>query len=152
MYLFTNKFSGTAAPHGRSGRKWHTVCCFVTKSWPTLMWPHGPTRLFCSWNFLGKNTGVSCYFLLQGILPTQVLNPHLLHFRQIFSTLNHKGSPTYSVPWKKYQNIFHRINRKIKLRDILQKAVSLYDSRASLLQRQPHFYCFKNIYLFLIFS
>ena len=26
-----------------------------------------------------KNTGVGCHFLLQGIFPTQRLNPHLLH-------------------------------------------------------------------------
>ena len=26
----------------------------------------------------GKNTGVACHFLLQGIFPTQDLNPHLL--------------------------------------------------------------------------
>ena len=31
----------------------------------------------------GKNTGVSCHFLLQGIFPTQGLNPGLLHCRQI---------------------------------------------------------------------
>ena len=30
------------------------------------------------WNFLGKNTGVGYQFLLQGIFPTQGLNPHLL--------------------------------------------------------------------------
>ena len=29
--------------------------------------------------FLGKNTGMGCYFLLQGILPTQRLNPRPLH-------------------------------------------------------------------------
>ena len=32
-----------------------------------------------SWDSLGKNTGVGCHFLLQGIFPTQGLNPHLLH-------------------------------------------------------------------------
>ena len=39
-----------------------------------------PTRLLCPWNFPGKNTGVSCYFLLQGIFPIQELglNQHLL--------------------------------------------------------------------------
>ena len=37
-----------------------------------------PTRLFCPWDFLGKNTVVACHFLLQGIFPTQGLNPHLL--------------------------------------------------------------------------
>ena len=28
----------------------------------------------CSWNFPGKNTGVGCHFLLQGLFPTQGLN------------------------------------------------------------------------------
>ena len=30
-----------------------------------------------SWDFPGKNTGVGCHALLQGIFPTQGLNPHL---------------------------------------------------------------------------
>ena len=29
------------------------------------------TRLLCPWNFPGKNTGVGCHFLLQGIFPIQ---------------------------------------------------------------------------------
>ena len=33
------------------------------------------TRLLCPWNSLGKNTGVRCHSLLQGIFPTQGLNP-----------------------------------------------------------------------------
>ena len=33
----------------------------------------------CPWDFPGKNTGVSCHFLLQGIFPTQGSNPRLLH-------------------------------------------------------------------------
>ena len=47
--------------------------------------PHGlqPTRLLCPWNSPSKNTGVGCHFLLEGIFPTQVLNPCLLHCRQI---------------------------------------------------------------------
>ena len=45
---------------------------------------HGlqPARLLCPWNFLGKNTGVGCHSLLQGILPAQGSNPGLLHCRQ----------------------------------------------------------------------
>ena len=35
-------------------------------------------RLFCPWNFPGKNTGVSCHFLLQRISQTQGWNPCLL--------------------------------------------------------------------------
>ena len=42
------------------------------------------------WNFPGKNTGVDCHFILQGILPIQGLNPHflgLLHqFVRFFTT------------------------------------------------------------------
>ena len=39
--------------------------------------PHGPwpTRLLCPWDSPGKNTGVGCHFLLQGIFPTQGSNP-----------------------------------------------------------------------------
>ena len=44
--------------------------------------PHGlqPIRLLYPWNFPCKNIGVGCHFLLQGIFPTQGLNPHLLGF------------------------------------------------------------------------
>ena len=55
--------------------------CLVAKSCPTLLRPHSlwPTRLFCPWDFPGKNTGVGYHFLLQGIFPSQVLNLCLLH-------------------------------------------------------------------------
>ena len=38
---------------------------------------------------ISQNTGVGCHFLLQGIFPTQGLNPGLLHWRQILHHLNH---------------------------------------------------------------
>ena len=44
------------------------------------------------WNFPDKNTGVGCHFLLQGILPTQGLNPHLLHWQEDSLLLDHLGS------------------------------------------------------------
>ena len=40
-----------------------------------------PTRLLCPWNFPGKNIGVGGHFLLQGIFPTQGVNPHLLNWQ-----------------------------------------------------------------------
>ena len=43
-----------------------------------------PGRLLCLWDFPGKNTGLSCHFLFQGIFLTQGLNPCLLHCRWIF--------------------------------------------------------------------
>ena len=41
--------------------------------------PHGlqSTRFLCPWNSPGKNTGVDCYAVLQGIFPTQGSNPGL---------------------------------------------------------------------------
>ena len=52
-----------------------------------------PTRLLCPWNSPGKNTGVGCHFLFQGIFPTQGLNPSLLHCRQTLYHVSHQGSP-----------------------------------------------------------
>ena len=70
----------------------------VAKLCPTLLRPHGlyPARLLCPWDFPGKNTGVGCHFLLQGIFPTQGLNPHLLcllHWQADSLPLSHPGSP-----------------------------------------------------------
>ena len=36
-----------------------------------------PPRLHCPWDSPGKNTGVGCHALLQGIFLTQGWNPHL---------------------------------------------------------------------------
>ena len=56
--------------------------------------PHGlqPTRLLCPQDFPGKNTGVGCHFLLQGIFPTQRLNPGLLHCRKTLHCMTNQGS------------------------------------------------------------
>ena len=50
--------------------------------------PHGllPASLLCPWDSPGKNTGVGCHALLQGIFLTQGLKLsllQLLHCRQI---------------------------------------------------------------------
>ena len=41
----------------------------------------------------GKNTGVGCHALLQGIFPTQALKQGLLHYRKVFYQLSYQGSP-----------------------------------------------------------
>ena len=65
----------------------------VIKSCPTLVTPWTvAARLLCPWDFPGKNTGVDCHFLLQGIFPTQESNPGLLHCRQILYRLSYEGS------------------------------------------------------------
>ena len=50
------------------------------------------TRLLCPWDFLGKNTGVNCHFLLQGFFPTEGSNPCLLHWQRDSLSLSHLGS------------------------------------------------------------
>ena len=54
--------------------------CSVISIVPNSLQPCGlyPARLLCPWDFAGKNIGVGCHFLLQGIFPTQESNPHLL--------------------------------------------------------------------------
>ena len=56
-----------------------------------------PARLLCPWDSPGKNTGVSCHFLLQGIFPTQMSNPCLLHRRKILYT-----EPPFYIPSTNY--------------------------------------------------
>ena len=48
-----------------------------------------PHRLYSPWNSPGQNTGVGSFSLLQGIFPTQGLNPGLLHCRQILYQLSY---------------------------------------------------------------
>ena len=60
------------------------VKVLVTQSCLTLCHPWTIAhQLLCPWDFPGKNVGVGCYSLLQGIFLTQGLNLGLLHCRQI---------------------------------------------------------------------
>ena len=73
------------------GRSESVICSVVSNS----LWPYRlqPARLLCAWDSPGKNTGVGCHALLQGIFPDQRLNLSLLHCRQILYHLSHQGSP-----------------------------------------------------------
>ena len=55
-------------------------CCSDGQLYLTLLRPHGlqPTRLLCRWDSPGKNIGVDCHALLQGIFPTEGSNLRLL--------------------------------------------------------------------------
>ena len=60
---------------------------------PTL-WPMdcSPPGLLCPMNSQGKNTGMGCHSLLQGIFLAQGSNLNLPHCRQILYHLSHKWS------------------------------------------------------------
>ena len=48
-------------------------------------------RLLYPWDSPGKNSGVSCHYLLQGIFLTQGMNLGLLYRRWILYLLSHRG-------------------------------------------------------------
>ena len=64
--------------------------------------PYGlqPTRLLCPWDTPGKNTGVGCHFLLQGVFPAQRSN-HISYVscigRQVLYHWCHLGSLTHEI-------------------------------------------------------
>ena len=49
-----------------------------------------PPRVLCPWDFPGKNTGVDCHALFQGLFLTQGLNPGLLLGRFILYLWAHR--------------------------------------------------------------
>ena len=57
------------------------------------LWPHEPypSRLLCPRDSPGQNTGVGSPFLLQGIIPTQGLNPRLPHWQVNSLSLSHQS-------------------------------------------------------------
>ena len=74
------------------------VCAVMSNS----LRPHGlqPARLLCSCNFSGKNVGMGCHFLLQGIFPNQGPNLCLfclLHWQEDSLPLHNLGSPLSCV-------------------------------------------------------
>ena len=73
----------------------YTVLCLAAQWCPTLCDPMDCRPLGSSvhGDSPGKNTGVGSLSLLQGIFPTQGLNPSLLHCRQMLYHLSHQGSP-----------------------------------------------------------
>ena len=66
-----------------------------------------PPRVLCPWHSPGKNTGVGCYALLQGIFPIQESNLHLLHllalagglFFFFFLRLSYPGRLKYALSY-----------------------------------------------------
>ena len=67
------------------------VLCLVTQSRPAFCdsMDCSPPGSSVHGNCPDKNTGVGCRALLQGIVPTQGLNPGLLHCRRILYRLSH---------------------------------------------------------------
>ena len=87
--------------------------------------------LICPWNFPGKNTGVGCHFLLQGIFPTQVsctagrfkcTVAHHFHITKVTQATSAPRVPffhAYTSPWPTLlipESIFNLAARMILLK------------------------------------
>ena len=76
------------------GCRLFSFCCLAAKLCPTLL---QPARLLCPWAFPGKNTGVGCHVLLQGMFLTQGSNQRLLHWQACSLPVNQLGNTTFSA-------------------------------------------------------
>ena len=92
------------------------MCVLVTQLCLTLCGPidYKPTRFLCPWNSSGKNTGVGCRALLQGIFLTQGSN---LGLPQILYHLSH-----LEITWRSEH--IHVIRTQIKKQNILSTSES----------------------------
>ena len=64
-----------------------------------------PSRFLCQWDSPGKETGVGCHALLQGIFPTQGWNSCLRHCRRILYCWASGEAQVLGHTWK--WSIFH---------------------------------------------
>ena len=88
----------------------------------------------------GKNTGVACHALLQGIFPNQGLNPSLPHCRWLLYHLSHQG-----VPY-----IYTAIYSSICESPLLSKIAGTLDGcKKYILRQMLHIICSRRIETFL---
>ena len=92
---------------------------------------HGlqPTRLLCLWDFPGKNTGVGCHFLLQGIYLTQGSNLSLLillHYG-FFTTVPLAATATAAKSLQSCPTLCDAIDASYRLLKGLSRVLSIKD-------------------------
>ena len=97
-----------------------STACVLSCFSPTWLfatpWTVAQSGLLCPWDFPGKNTGVGCHFLLQGIFPTQRSNPHL------FCLLRwQENSLPLAPPGKPYPKHCHKQKHASVLRAVILK-------------------------------
>ena len=83
--------SSSASPFSSCPQHSQHQLCLVTQWCPALCNPMDCNKPGSSahGDSPGKNTGVGCHALLQGIFPTQGLNPRLPHCGRILYCLSH---------------------------------------------------------------
>ena len=116
------------------------ICSVVSDS----LQPHGlqPARLLHPWDNSGKNTGVGCHLLLQGIFPTQGSNPGLISpFLVILS-------PWDSLIHVVLQNLEHIVSLCMHVRLILHTQMGekqMNKNNCRILSYLSKWFCFLEI-------
>ena len=113
-----------------------TLCFTLWLNWLS------PVRLLYPWNSPGNNTGVGCYFFLQGIFLTQGSDPGLQHYRPILYHLSHQRSPMerYSVLKRNELSSHRETWRKFKCwwlsgRNLSAKGYTLWSQPHDILEK-----------------
>ena len=91
-----------------------------------------------SWDSPGKNTGVGCHFLLQGIFPTHRWNPGLLPCRQTLPT-ELQGKPKLTIDMLNYMSTSYQQWRVGVQSDYLLSEFSLQGQKYRHLLKAAHF-------------
>ena len=115
-FTLSRRLFRSCSPSAIGGGLVAKLCLTLATTW---------TRLRCPWDSPGKNTGVGCYFLFQGIFLTQELNLGLLHCRKILSAIRVVSSaclrlliflPAILIPsFNSSSLVFHMIYSAYKL-------------------------------------
>ena len=94
-WILASHLAETGWQRGAKSSYPRAVLCSVHQSCPALcnFMNCSPSGSSVHGDLPGKNTGVGCHALLQGIFPTQGLNPDLTHCRWILYCLSHQRSP-----------------------------------------------------------
>ena len=97
---------------------------------------HSPLGFLCPWDFPGKNTGMGCHLLLQGIFPTQGWNPfsvapalscRVLYHWATWETQLLNITPYFFV---RIRHVYY-LNRLYKLLSCFQDMIMLFYSSSS---------------------
>ena len=114
------------------------------------LWPYGlqPTRLFCPWNFPGKNNGMGCHFFRQGIFPTQGSNPSLPHWQADSVPLSHLGT-LWFLTTPVFKTLFSNTGRKWRETFI---DITIYKKVLSISLLLPCFRCYFKYFTYTLLN
>ena len=132
-FMVFRKYSTDVSHYYIKSNKWKSF---------SRVWLYDSIWLDSPWNSPGQNTGVDRGSLLQGIFPTQGLNPSLLHGRWIlyhWDTWEAPPTLTPPPPQKQQTPMLNRVAEKL-CREFKEEKKRQEDNIWSVLPRSSHFW------------